>query len=204
MTKQTINLLGGVLVAAIVVVGLLLGVLPRWQQAGAAENERRTVALQNQGQQALITALSAQRRQLPQLQAQVAALKQQIASGPHLEQLIDVTGALPAGAALRSITPAPGTAQPASPAPTPTTAPTAGATNPGAAGSTAGFRSLPVTIVIDLRRPGDAAKALDALRTGPRLLAIDQATLASGGAGKTATYTLTVDGRVFMDQAAAR
>jgi Tfp pilus assembly protein PilO len=182
MTRQTINFLGGVVVTAIVVLGLFLGVLPRWQQAGAAENERRVVALQNQGQQALIAALAAQRRQLPQLQAQVAALKQQIASGPHLEQLIEVAAALPAGSALRSITPAPGTARPAA----------------------AGFRSLPVTIVIDLRQADAAAKTLDGLRAGPRLLAIDQATLASGGSGKATKYTLTVDGRVFMNQAAAR
>lgn len=203
MTRRTINILGGVLVAAIVVLGLFLGVLPRWQQAGAAESERRSVALQNQGQQALIATLSAQRQQLPQLQAQVAALKEQIAAGPHLEQLIDVAGALPAGATLRSITPVPSTAQPAAPAASasPTASPTAG---PGSVPATAGFRSLPVTIVINLRRAGDAAKALDGLRAGPRLLAIDQATLAAGGSSKATAYALTVDGRVFMNQAAGR
>jgi hypothetical protein len=207
MTRRTINILGGVLVAAIVVLGLVLGVLPRWQQAGAAESERRSVALQNQGQQALIATLSAQRQQLPQLQAQVAALKQQIAAGPHLEQLIDVAGALPAGATLRSITPVPSTAQPAAPAASssPTASPTAGpAASPGSAPATAGFRSLPVTIVINLRRASDAAKALDGLRAGPRLLAIDQATLAAGGSSKATAYALTVDGRVFMNQAAGR
>lgn len=203
MTRQTINILGGVLVAAIVVLGLFLGVLPRWQQAGSAERERRSVALQNQGQQALIATLSAQRKQLPQLQAQVAALKEQIAAGPHLEQLIDVAGALPAGATLRSITPVPGTAQPGSPSasPSPTASPT---TSPGSAPATAAFRSLPVTIVVNLRRPSDAAKALDGLRAGPRLLAIDQATLAAGGSSKATAYALTVDGRVFMNQAAGR
>ena len=201
MTRQSINVLGGALVAAIVVLGLFLGVLPRWQQAGAAESERRSVVLQNQGQEALIAALGAQRRQLPQLQAQVTALKQQIASGPHLEQLIDVAAALPAGAALRSITPVPGTAPPASPTASPS--PNGGSAI-GRDAATAGFRSLAVTIVVDLRRASDAAKALDALRAGPRLLAVDQATLASGGTGKATTYTLTVDGRVFMNQAVGR
>lgn len=192
MTKQTINLLGGVVVAAIVVLGLLVGVLPRWSAARTADQDRQTVAAQNQNQQLRNTALAAQRSHLPELQADVAALKQQIPSGPHLEQLIEVAATLPDHAVLRSITPGQGDTSGGAPA-----APPAPPTS-----TSDGFAALPITIVIDLRRAGDAASVLDKLRTGPRLLAIDQASVTSGSAGDASpSSTLTVRGRVFMAQA---
>lgn len=191
MTKQTINLLGGIVVAAIVVLGLLVGVLPRWSAARTADADRATVAAQNQNQQLRNAALAGQRSHLPALQADVAALKQQIPSGPHLEQLIAVAADLPAHAVLRSIAPgggeASGGAAAASPAPETSTS--------------NGFAALPITMVIDLHRAGDAPAVLDKLRTGPRLLAIDQASVTSASSGDGSTrYTLTVTGRVFMAQ----
>ena len=201
MTKQTINLLGGLLVVVIVLAGVLLGVLPRLNQAGQSHRERDAVAMRNQTQQTLIAAYAQQRAQLPALRAEVAVLKQQIANGPHLEQLIDVASDLPAGAVLRSITPGESAA---------------GAAASGSAGSTSGaaeaapqstgtggFEALPVSVVVSLHKPADAPAVLDKLRAGPRLFAIDHVTLASSGAdGKGGGSTLTVDGRVFMTEAA--
>lgn len=209
MSKQTINLLGGVVVAAILLLGLLLGVLPRWQAAQDADADRHEVALRNQEQQAFISALAAQREDLPQLRAQVGALKQQIASGPHLEQVIELASGLPGGAVLRSITPAEGDASGAGTGTTATPTPgagTGGGTNTGAAtGTVSTFAALPVTIVIDVRRATDAAAVLDKLREGPRLLAVDQAELTESGAGDAgAAYTLTVTGRVFTNQEATQ
>jgi TolA-binding protein len=211
MTRQTINLLGGVVVLGIALLGVFLGALPRWQAADQAEATRRTVASQNQTQEIRIVALGEQRRQLSTLQSQVAALKQQIASGAHLEQLIELASDLPGEARLRSITPgqasAPG--MPASPGasttPAPSTAPSEGTAAMAGTAATAGaaaFEALPVTIVIDLRRADDAPQVLDKLRAGPRLLAIDQAMLApSGAASKGPAYSLTVSGQVFLNQA---
>ncbi|UDY23074.1 hypothetical protein [Nocardioides sp. Kera G14] len=193
MTKQTINLLGGLVVAVILLVGLLLGVLPRLHEASESHQERDTVAMQNDTQQTLISVYAKQRAQLPALQAEVADLKQQIATGPHLEQLIDVASQLPAGAVLRSISPGSesnGTAQ----------APT---TDTGAAAQGSAFQSIPVTLVVELGKPADATQVMEKLRSGPRLFAIDHATLKSGaGSGGKGSSTLTVEGRVFATGAA--
>jgi len=194
MTRQTINLLGILVIGAILVLGLLLVALPRWNAAHDADAQRSTVELQNQSQQALISAYAQQRQQLPQLQSEVVALKQQIAPGPHLEQVIELASDLPSGAVLRSITPT---------VSDPTAAASPAASAP-AGGSASGFTALPVTVVIGLRQPADAAKVLDKLRSGPRLLAVDRATLAPGSSGAgldaRASYTLTVGGRVFLHE----
>jgi hypothetical protein len=197
MTKQTINLLGCLVVALILLAGALFGVMPRWHDASQHEHDRDRVAINNQTQQSLIAAYATQRTRLPALQAEVSALKQQIADGPHLEQLIDVAAQLPAGAVLRSITPQDTAAQPGATTPT---APTAAQTD-----MSASFQAYPVTLVVDLNRAADAPAVLDRLRAGPRLLAIDHVALAgsagSPGGGKGGS-TLTVDGRVFLDQEA--
>jgi hypothetical protein len=191
MTKQTINLIGGVVVGAIVVLGLLFGVLPRLSAARTADTDRDSAAMQNRNQQMLNAGLAAQMATLPTLQAEVAALKQEIPSGPHLEQLIKVVGGLPAGATLRSITPGTGVGTAASSAPAPQ------ATGAG------DFISVPVTMVFDVRQLADSAAVLDTLRAGPRLFAVDTVGVAaSGDAGKKAGYTLTVTGRAFAADAA--
>ena len=188
MTRQTINLLGAVLTVAVLLAGVLLGVLPRLDQASQSRQERDTVAAQNTTQQMLISTYARQRATLPQLQSEVADLKQQIASGPHLEQLIDVASDLPGGAVLVSITPgesSSGASSGAGPAPGPSPAPAAG------------VQAVPVTLVVALGRTADAAQVLQKLRSGPRLLAIDRATLAPAG-DKAGVATLTVEGRVFV------
>lgn len=211
MTKQTINLLGGLVVVAILFIGVFLGVLPRLHDAQQSHQQRDTVARQNQTQQMLISAYGAQRKQLPAVQAELASLQQQIADGPHLEQLIDVASNLPGGAVLVSITPGDASsATGAAPAAAPSASATPGAT-PGAApaGSGSGaFQALPVSLVVTLAKAADAPAVLDKLRAGPRLFAIDHVTLAGAGApsagsgAKAGGTTLTVDGRVFMKQAA--
>jgi len=194
MTKQTINLLGGLLVVVILLAGVFLGVLPRVHDAQQSHQQRDTVAMQNQTQQTLISAYAEQRKQLPTLQAEVASLKQQIADGPHFEQLIDVASDLPGGAVLVSITPGDGTDG------------TSASGTTGAAPSdtsTGGFQSLPVTVVVTLPKVSDAPAVLDKLRAGPRLFAIDHVTLAGSESGtKGGGSTLTVAGRVFMKEAA--
>lgn len=201
MTKHTINLLGGLVVTLILVAGVLLGVLPGWGRAGQHDQDRAQVAARNQTQQVLIDAYAAQRAKLPELQAQVAALKQQIADGPHLEQLIDVASHLPSGAVLRSITPQDGATAQAAPVAPATPSTTA---SPGATGGA--FQEFPVTMVIDLRGTSDAPAVLDRLRAGPRLLAMDHVTLAQTAASETHSggATLTIDGRVFIDQEGAQ
>ncbi|MCA1981266.1 hypothetical protein [Nocardioides nematodiphilus] len=191
MTKQTITLLGAVLAVAVLLAGILLGVLPRLDQASQSRQERDSVAIQNNTQQALIAAYAQQRSKLPALQSEVADLKQQIASGPHLEQLIDVASRLPGGAVLVSITP--GESGDGTPGAGAGTQPTPAS---GQAATT-GFQSVPVTMVVALGRSADAAQVLQKLRAGPRLLAIDHATL-EPGAAQGGVATLTVEGRVFM------
>jgi type II secretory pathway pseudopilin PulG len=191
VNRQAINLLGALVVALIVLLGALIGVLPRWQAARSAESDRQAVATQNQTQQMLIAAFAQQRQQLPQLQAQVAALKQQIPSEPRLDQLITLATGLPDGATLQTIGPG-------------------GSDTTAAAGASPdanGFQAVPVTMTIALQKATDAPSVLDKLRAGPRLLAIDEATVDPAGAGQgakkgAATSTLTVVGRVFTRQEA--
>jgi len=194
MNRQAINLLGGLVVVVLVLLGIVVGVLPRWQEARSAVSDKQTVALANQEQETVIAALAQERQQLPQLQTQVNALEQQIPSSPRLDQLIDLTTGLPDGASLQTFTPG-GTSTSGS-ATTTTPTPTSG-----------GFQQLPVTLTIGLRQASDAAAVLDRLRGGPRLLAIDEATVAAGGttggSGGASAATLTVTGRVFLDPEAA-
>lgn len=187
MTKQTINLLGAVLTVAVLLVGIVLGVLPRLDHASESRQQRDSVALQNNTQQMLITTYAQQRATLPTIQSEVADLKRQIAAGPHLEQLIDVASDLPGGAVLVSITPGESSSGPAGD----------GAAAAPSQAPAAGIQPIPVTMVIALGRSADAGQVLQKLRAGPRLLAIDRATLAAGG-DQGSVSTLTVEGRVFM------
>lgn len=209
MNRQAINLLGGLLVVVIVLLGVVVGVLPRWQQARSDGDARQTVAAQNQTQESLIAALAQQRQQLPQLQAQVDELEQEIPSAPRLDQLIDLTTGLPRGAVLRSLTPGDSASSGTTSSGTASSGTASSgttATAPGATTVPGGFQELPVTLAIDLKQASDADAVLDALRGGPRLLAIDEATVTGGDGGTGAGSggaTLTVTGRVFMNPAAA-
>lgn len=187
MTKQTINLLGAVLTVAVLLVGIVLGVLPRLDHASESRQQRDSVALQNNTQQMLITTYAQQRATLPTIQSELADLKRQIAAGPHLEQLIDVASQLPGGAVLVSITPGESSSGPAG----------GGAAAAPSQAPATGIEPIPVTMVIALGRSADAGQVLQKLRAGPRLLAIDRATLAAGG-DQGSVSTLTVEGRVFM------
>jgi len=195
MTKQTINLLGGLAVGAILAAGLFLGALPRWQAAQEADDERGTVVTQNQSQELVIASMRERSDELGRLRSQVKALRKQVPAEPDLEQVVALgVRAEREGAVLRSVSPtaAEDAAQPAPEA----TAPTTG-----------GFEEVPVTIVIDLRRPDSVPTVLDALRDGPRRLAIDSASLAGSEGEEGATYALTVSGRVFVapeDQSAGQ
>ncbi len=223
MPKQLINLLGIVVVAAVVVGGFLLFAAPALAQASSIGAQTQQVAQTNQTYQAQVSALRAKKAQFDAIKADVSALRKQI---PAVDQRDDVfelvahaataagvsvvrvtasdsqswtvrAGADQADPSAPSGSASPSPAPQSTPAPSP--APTAGA---GAGGTTAptptpagpAQTQVPFVIVIAAPTPAAAAAFIDRLGDGPRLLSIIHSQLLNQDTGPQ----LTVNALAFV------
>lgn len=213
MSKQLVNLIGAVASAAIILLGVVVFALPLFSSAGATAAAADDVAAQNRTQQTVLDALTAQAADMAALRAEVDELRAEIPEAAHLDDilLLAVDAADDNGGVLTSLIPAatepfaPRTEAGAATAPTadgtaeatpePATADaSAGAAAAGNAAATAppahAPEQVPVTVVIEAGDVAAATRALDALRAGPRLVAVTKATVTArpeGGATLTAT-----------------
>jgi hypothetical protein len=230
LPKQLINLIGIVVVLAVVVIGVVVVALPLYTQSLATDGDTARVAQTNGQVDIQVQALQAAKKNLPQTQQDVAQLRTQISVPNHLDDAFEI--AIKASATTKSTITAMAAAdvEPFAPptavdetgkaaAPKPAPAPTAATTDASASGASAtdgaatpptaataaadGRTQAPFTITVSVPSPQAAAQFLDELRKGPRLIAITHSALTgtAASAGTDATYTLTVDALAFIHTA---
>ncbi|MGV9192789.1 hypothetical protein ACQ143_00380 [Microbacterium sp. MC2] len=220
LNKQFINLVGSVVILAVVVAGIALIAVPMWSQSQATDASTRTVAQTNAVYQAQIDQLTAAETRLDEIDAHLVELRTEIAPFTRLDDAFDliVTAAEERDLVLESVTAGepepfvPRTAvtddagQATPPASTeestaPADAdPSAGAPaaeaapEPTSPDATSPQQQVAFTIAVPVPDAEAAAAFVDDLRAGPRLISVIDATLSDGVLTVTAlTYIRTED-----------
>ncbi|MRH30193.1 hypothetical protein GH740_12875 [Microbacterium sp. SYP-A9085] len=206
LPKQLINLIGVVVVLAVVVIGVVVVALPLYTQSLATDGETVHVAQTNSVYDIQVQGLQAAKKKLPQTQQEVAQLRTQISVPNHLDDVFEI--AIKAATATKSTITAMTAAEvepfvarttvgddgkAAAPKPTPVATPAPAATDksssdaaatdgaaaaaPPATSTADGRSEAPFSIKVDVPSPAAAAQFLDDLRKGPRLIAITHSTL---------------------------
>lgn len=89
MSLLRLWVIGAVFVSLLVLgLGYLVGVAPRLAEAAAADSERQDVELVNVGYEATLLELQQLSENLPALEAELAALRQEIPEAPELSTLL--------------------------------------------------------------------------------------------------------------------
>lgn len=205
MSRGLISALGALIAVVLVAAGVFLVALPIYLSATGVHGQADAAAATNDQLQVRVDALAAQAKDTTQLTQAVAQLRAQIPSAAGVDQLVDLvtTAASAAGVTITSITPSPAVAfaprtseVAAADAANTATAGSAGssATTP-ATGTTAapvGRLQVPIAITVTAKDAAQAASFLDALRAGPRLLAIVGTSATETGTGSSTGGALTV------------
>lgn len=105
MTRQLINLIGGLVTVLVLVAGVLLIGLPMYSGSKTADGEADDVARSNDTQQTVIDGLRAQQAKFDQLEAEVSQLRQQIATEPRVDDILAlaIAGAAEHGGTIDSL-----------------------------------------------------------------------------------------------------
>ncbi|MEW1834745.1 hypothetical protein [Microbacterium sp. NPDC079995] len=202
MTKQLVNLIGAAAAVAVLVLGIVVCALPLLSAAGTTASAADDVAQQNRTQEILLDTLRSQSADMAALDADVEGLRAAIPAAPHLDDVLylALSAAEAHGGRVTTLTPA--TAEPfairseeatdpagaASAADAPaeaggaepggqTAAETPEATAAGAASDPSAPIQIAVTVVIEAADVDAATRVLDALRAGPRAVAVTQASV---------------------------
>lgn len=229
MPKQLINIIGVVVVVAVLVAGSILIALPMFLQSVSTAAEAVNVSSTNALYAQQVAHLQEEEARLDETTAEVASLRAQIPAIARNDDVFEIVGdaanasgatvvsvtaaqsqqwALPTGPLEDSATsadpaavpvdgsaPAEGTAQPADDAAAATSETATGTTDQGVApaeGEVIGPEvQIPYSISVKVDNPGDAARFLDALSMGPRLVSIVSSTLAENE--EEDAYTLDVE-----------
>ena len=229
MQRRLISLVGTLVVLIALVAGTLLMALPVYIESRDIKNEEAQVAASNELLFAQINALRAKQAEMPQLEAELAELRNELPHIPRLEDAVkltlravsevdgsftgvsfgeptdflpradsDILPSLPASATEV----APGGQAPAQPpaAEDPTgdsdQGTGAGAQAPPPAPTGAAQLQVSVSLTVTVPSPIAAARLLDGLREGPRLLRIDTVTATSDS--ESGELSLLIDGVVFV------
>jgi len=203
VNKQFINVIGVVLVVAVLVAGVALIALPMWSQAQSTDASTQNVAQTNAMYQAQIDQLSAAENRIDEIDSHIAALRMEITSFTKLDDVFELIVEAVEKHELILDSVKATDAEPFAPrvgTPTETVAPVESTSTdvgedvaePTAAepASDAVAGQLQVAITIELVVP-DAATAMafvDDLRVGPRLLLPIDVTLSESD--NTLTVTL--------------
>jgi hypothetical protein len=194
VNKQLVNLIGGAAALAIVILGVVVFAVPLYSTASTTNGEANRVASQNDTQQAVLDGLAAQAADTTELDADVDELRAEIPRTAHLDDVLylAVQAAQAHGGTVTALTKGDATAFAARTAEVEAsasggTAPAPAASDASASGSASGDASAdpaatgadeatqtPVTVTIDAPDVAAATQILDALRAGPRLVAVQQ------------------------------
>ena len=199
MTKQLVNLIGAAASLAVLVLGIVVCALPLLSAAGTTSSAADDVAQQNRTQEILLDTLRSQSADMAALDADVEDLRAAIPAAPHLDDVLYLAlrAAEAHGGRVTTLTPATaeafavrsGEATDPTEAATAAEAPAdAGGADPGeqtaaeapeatAAADASAPTQIAVTVVIEASDVDAATRMLDALRAGPRAVAITQASV---------------------------
>jgi type II secretory pathway pseudopilin PulG len=220
LPKRLIHLVGIVGVLGVFIAGIMLVALPVYLGSVDVLAEQKNVADSNSLRMAQIEALKSQLDRLPEVQSELAGLRQQIPASPLLDEVsqLGVAAAQDAGVELGSITSA-GVSTFVPPAGTAVAGIEAAAAGAGGdagttvAEGTAGDSEpaedklqIDITFVVSTGDKSRIPEFVDGLREGPRLLQIVGVTTtamesnaADGSSGAT-TYQATVATLAFVQQ----
>lgn len=210
--KQFINLLGAVLIVAILVAGVLLGALPLYSAAQETDASTRTIQQTNSVYETQVAQLTEAEADIVRLDGSVAALRSEIAGIPQLDDVFEiviaaaeettttiqsVSATAPVPFAPRAPLDADGLVVTAPPVTeTPATS-DASAQNtdaptdvPSAAPEDSPQLQIPITITMTVADAAQATAFVDALGRGPRLIAPLDMAFSAG--------TLTVNALAFI------
>ncbi len=194
LNKQFINIIGVVIVVAVLIAGVALIALPMWSQAQTTDASTRNVAQTNAMYQAQIDQLSAAEARIDEIDAHIAGMRTEITAFSKLDDVFDIVveAAEKHELVLDKVTAS--DSEPfASRGTGASTAPADGNDGGTDAGSPAsdppsGQRQIAVTIEVPVPDAVTATAFIDDLRVGPRLvLPIDAALNSSNN-----TLTVTV------------
>ena len=225
MTKQLINLLGGLVVIAVLALGIIVVAVPMFSQAGTTDNETRAVAQANDLYEIQVTSLRAEADRFDAITANLEMLRQQIAPAPQIDDahelavraatatdavVVSVIASEPVAWRERTADVAMGV-EVAQPTPDDAGAPVEGepqplpeagaeeAEVPPAAGPPEDEASpqlqVPLSITVEVADAAQGAAYLQALGAGPRLLSVESAELVQREEG---AMTLIVDALTFV------
>lgn len=219
LNRQLINLIGGLVTVLVLVAGVLLIGLPMYAGAKSADKEADDVARSNDTQQIVIDGLVAQAAKLDDLTTEVTGLRAQIAAEPRVDDVVALAlaAASAEGATVKAVnatdsvpfavrggadatapapSPDPAAAEPAAAAEEVAADTTADAASsaPAAAAPAADETQQQVTVTLEMLAPSvDAATSIvDALRHGPRAVAITKATTSTDDDGVKLNVELLV------------
>lgn len=88
--KQLVNLIGGVVVLAVVAAGLLLVAVPLWTDSTRISADAQNVAQTNLGYEAQIASLRESEADLDDIQDTVGKLRRQIPGEPQLDEVFEI------------------------------------------------------------------------------------------------------------------
>jgi len=214
LPKQLINLLGLVVVIAVLAIGGALVAAPLYSQSLSTDADTARVAQTNAQYDAQVQSLLAAKKELPSTKKEVAALRKQIAVPNHLDDVFElaVLSAEGTGSTITNVTAGDvipfiartstdGSTGPA--ATSETSDEDAAASSSLDAASTASATSddarqqASFTITVEVPSPEAAADFLDGLREGPRLVAMTHSALEDSNG----QLELTVDALAFISPA---
>lgn len=92
LSRQLINLAGGLAVVVIIALGILLVALPTFNQARATEQQADEIAATNDVYDIQVETLRGQQTQLGDLERQLAALRAQIPATPLNDEVFELIG----------------------------------------------------------------------------------------------------------------
>ncbi|GAA5097141.1 hypothetical protein GCM10025760_30940 [Microbacterium yannicii] len=212
MQKQFINVVGTVVVAAVLAAGILLIGMPVYFQSLATSAQTRLISQNNDLYQSQVDLLNEEDGRLDEINADVAVLRTQIPATAQTEDLFEIvaSAAATAGAtvlAVNALEPVPWTtrtgpedtgavdlgadSEPSGPR---SEGSADAAADPGRGTAEAPELQVAVSISLALDDPAQAAAFLDALGMGPRLLAVTETMMESVQDG----YHLDVQALAFV------
>ncbi|WP_458041945.1 MULTISPECIES: hypothetical protein [Bacteria] len=219
--KQFMNLIGGILVLAVLAAGVLLLALPLFGQSSATATDADLVVQTNATYETQIASLREREADMDEIEDTVAELRREIPADPRLDDVFEVVAAAAqtAGVSIRTVTVGDTSAWAPRPAltsasvltsaeaPAGESAPipeaTTDGTLPADATEAEPTDAAPVddpqtqvafTITLTAPSPAQAERFIDALGEGTRLIGIVHSSLTSS----TDTYDLTVNALAFV------
>lgn len=220
LTKEIQNILGGLAVAAVLAAGLLLGAVPLFLESRTVEAQADSVVSTNEMYEVQVAQLRENQDRFDEIKESITTLRSQIPASDRLDEVFEIinSAAAATGVTIESAMAgeravwvaraapgeeaAPGTAagpEAAAPEAAPTEDAAASESAEGASETPAEAEvppdnEVPFTMVVTTPDTAAAARFIDALGAGPRLLSITHVVMSE----TNGEFSLTIDALTFV------